>query len=231
DADVMIAGGSEAALIPLGVAGFMALKALSSRNEAPEKASRPFDKDRDGFVMGEGAGILVLENAIHAKARGARIYARLAGIGYSSDAYHPTAPSACGSGAALAMQNALRDAEISPGDIGYINAHGTSTPAGDKAETAAIKSLFNGNAADVHISSTKSMTGHMLGAAGSLEFIFTILALRNGELPPTINLDNPDAECDLNHVANQSRQVETKFALSNSFGFGGTNSALVIEKN
>ncbi|KAA3615327.1 MAG: beta-ketoacyl-[acyl-carrier-protein] synthase II [Calditrichaeota bacterium] len=230
EADVMIAGGSEAALIPLGVAGFIALKALSARNNEPEKASRPFDKGRDGFVMGEGSGILILENERHARARNAQIYARFSGIGYSSDAYHPTAPSSCGSGASLAMKNAIYDAGIDPGDIDYINAHGTSTHAGDRAEVAAAKSVFNGNAADVSISSTKSMTGHMLGAAGSIEAIFSILALKHGELPPTINLDDLDPECELNHVANKSRKHAAKFALSNSFGFGGTNSSLIFEK-
>ncbi len=230
DADVMIAGGSEAAIIPLGIAGFIALRALSTRNDAPEKASRPFDKSRDGFVMGEGSGILILENEKHARARGARVFARFSGIGYSSDAYHPTAPSIRGEGAALAMKNAIADAGIEPGDVRYINAHGTSTSAGDKAEVAAIKSVFNGSAADVCISSTKSMTGHMLGAAGSIEAIFSILALHYSELPPTINLDDIDPECELNHVANKSRRITSKFAISNSFGFGGTNSALVFEK-
>lgn len=230
EAEVMISGGSEAAIIPLGVAGFIALRALSSRNDAPEKASRPFDKNRDGFVMGEGSGILILENESHARARGAKIYARIAGIGYSSDAYHPTAPSMSGEGAALAMQNAIEDARINAGDIGYINAHGTSTLPGDRAEVAAVKSVFNGNAADVNISSTKSMTGHTLGAAGAIEAIFSIFSLCKNELPPTINLEDLDPECELNHVANESKKFNTNFALSNSFGFGGTNSALIFEK-
>ncbi|MFQ5627407.1 MAG: beta-ketoacyl-ACP synthase II [bacterium] len=230
EADVVIAGGAEAANIPLCMAGFAAAKALSQRNDAPEQASRPFDLDRDGFVMGEGAGIIVLEKEETAKSRGARIYGNLIGVGYSSDAHHPTAPPADGSGAALAMELALKDAGIQPNDLGYINAHSTSTQLGDKAEAAAIRKALGSAVNDVAISSTKSMTGHLLGAAGSVEAAYTLLALYNSLLPPTINLQNVDPECELNHVANRPRAATMEFALSNAFGFGGTNSALVFAK-
>ncbi len=227
-AEVMIVGGSEAAIIELGVAGFIAVKALSKRNDAPAAASRPFDKDRDGFVLGEGAGVLILESEEHARKRGARVWAELAGSGASSDAYHPTAPCADGAGAGLAMKTALRDARLDKEKIGYINGHATSTPLGDVAETAAIKGLFQEHTPKVAVSSTKSMTGHLLGAAGAVEAAYTALALYHQTLPPTINLDNVDPECDLNHVANQPREAKLQYALSNAFGFGGTNAALVL---
>ncbi|WP_145540182.1 beta-ketoacyl-ACP synthase II [Yersinia alsatica] len=231
DADVMVAGGAEKASTPLGVGGFGAARALSTRNENPQAASRPWDKDRDGFVLGDGAGMMVLEEYEHAKKRGAKIYAEVVGFGMSSDAYHMTSPPEDGSGAALAMVNALRDAGVSTSQIGYINAHGTSTPAGDKAETQAVRSVFGEDAYKVMVSSTKSMTGHLLGAAGAVESIFTVLALRDQAIPPTINLDNPDEGCDLDFVPHEARQVkDMEYTLCNSFGFGGTNGSLVFRK-
>ncbi|MBG6244533.1 beta-ketoacyl-[acyl-carrier-protein] synthase II [Candidatus Symbiopectobacterium sp. 'North America'] len=231
DADIMLAGGAEKASTPLGVGGFGAARALSTRNDNPQAASRPWDKDRDGFVLGDGAGIMVLEEYEHAKKRGAKIYAEIVGFGMSSDAYHMTSPPENGAGAALAMQNALRDAGITPSQIGYINAHGTSTPAGDLAETHAVKSVFGEQASRVMVSSTKSMTGHLLGAAGAVESIFTALALRDQAVPPTINLDNPDDGCDLNFVLHEARQVsDMEYTQCNSFGFGGTNGSLVFRR-
>ncbi|XKE23928.1 beta-ketoacyl-ACP synthase II [Yersinia wautersii] len=231
DADVMVAGGAEKASTPLGVGGFGAARALSTRNDNPQAASRPWDKDRDGFVLGDGAGMMVLEECEHAKKRGAKIYAEVVGFGMSSDAYHMTSPPEDGSGAALAMVNALRDAGITTSQIGYINAHGTSTPAGDKAETQAVKSVFGEDAYKVMVSSTKSMTGHLLGAAGAVESIFTVLALRDQAIPATINLDNPDEGCDLDYVPHDARQVkDMEYTLCNSFGFGGTNGSLVFRK-
>jgi 3-oxoacyl-[acyl-carrier-protein] synthase II len=231
DADVMVAGGAEKASTPLGVGGFGAARALSTRNDNPQAASRPWDKDRDGFVLGDGAGMMVLEEYEHAKKRGAKIYAEVVGFGMSSDAYHMTSPPEDGSGAALAMVNALRDAGVTTAQIGYINAHGTSTPAGDKAETQAVKSVFGEDARKVMVSSTKSMTGHLLGAAGAVESIFTVLALRDQAIPATINLDNPDEGCDLDYVPHEARQVkEMEYTLCNSFGFGGTNGSLVFRK-
>ncbi len=231
DADVMLAGGAEKGSTPLGMGGFGAARALSTRNDDPQAASRPWDKDRDGFVLGDGAGIIVLEEYEHAKKRGAKIYAELVGFGMSSDAYHMTSPPESGAGAALAMVNALKDAQLSPEQIGYINAHGTSTPAGDKAETQAVKSVFGASAANVMVSSTKSMTGHLLGAAGAVESIYSILALRDQVIPPTINLDNPDEGCDLDFVPHTARQVKgVEYALCNSFGFGGTNGSLIFRK-
>lgn len=231
DADVMLAGGAEKGSTPLGVGGFGAARALSTRNDNPQAASRPWDRDRDGFVLGDGAGVMVLEEYEHAKKRGAKIYAEVVGFGMSSDAYHMTSPPENGAGAALAMVNALRDAGITPSQVDYINAHGTSTPVGDKAETYAVKSVFGEAAYKVMISSTKSMTGHLLGAAGAIESIFSILALRDQAIPPTINLDNPDEECDLDFVPNEARQVPgMEYALCNSFGFGGTNGSLVFRR-
>ncbi|NWA74123.1 beta-ketoacyl-ACP synthase II [Serratia proteamaculans] len=231
DADVMLAGGAEKASTPLGVGGFGAARALSTRNENPQAASRPWDKYRDGFVLGDGAGMMVLEEYEHAKKRGAKIYAEVVGFGMSSDAYHMTSPPENGAGAALAMENALRDAGVSTSQIGYINAHGTSTPAGDKAETQAVKSVFGSDAQRVMVSSTKSMTGHLLGAAGAIESIFTVLALRDQAVPPTINLDNPDEGCDLDFVPHEARQVsDMQYTLCNSFGFGGTNGSLIFRK-
>lgn len=231
DADVMLAGGAEKGSTPLGIGGFGAARALSTRNDNPQAASRPWDKDRDGFVLGDGAGIVVLEEYEHAKKRGAKIYAELVGFGMSSDAYHMTSPPENGAGAALAMENALKDAQLSPAQIGYINAHGTSTPAGDIAETQAVKSIFAESAGSVMVSSTKSMTGHLLGAAGAVESIFSILALRDQVIPPTINLDNPDEGCDLDFVPHTARQVKgLEYSLCNSFGFGGTNGSLIFRK-
>jgi 3-oxoacyl-[acyl-carrier-protein] synthase II len=231
DADVMLAGGAEKASTPLGVGGFGAARALSTRNDNPQAASRPWDKDRDGFVLGDGAGIMVLEEYEHARKRGAKIYAEIVGFGMSSDAYHMTSPPEDGAGAALAMENALRDAGVSAAQIGYINAHGTSTAAGDKAEAQAVKSVFGADAHKVMVSSTKSMTGHLLGAAGAVESIFTLLALRDQAVPPTINLDNPDEGCDLDFVPHEARQVkDMQYSLCNSFGFGGTNGSLVFRK-
>ncbi len=230
DADVMIAGGSEAAITPMGVGGFAAMKALSTRNDEPEKASRPFDLGRDGFVVGEGAGILVLEDLETALRRGARILAEMVGYGMSGDAFHMTAPPEDGSGAVRVMRAAIRDAGLEPSKIDYINAHGTSTPPNDRVETLAIKSLFGPHARRLAVSSTKSMTGHLLGAAGGLEAGITVLAIRDQTLPPTINQEQPDPECDLDYVPNRARQAEVEYAMSNSFGFGGTNASLVFRR-
>ncbi len=230
DADVMIAGGAEMATTELGVGGFAAARALSTRNDAPQKASRPWDRDRDGFVLGDGAGVLVLEEYEAAKARGAKIYCELVGFGMSDDAFHMTAPPATGEGAAASMANAIKDAALNPDQVQYINAHGTSTPAGDLAETNAAKSLFGASVADLRMSSTKSMTGHLLGAAGAVEAIFSILAIRDQVAPPTINLDNPSEGCDLNYVAHQPQECFIDAVVSNSFGFGGTNGSLVFRK-
>ena len=230
DADVMVCGGTEKASTPMGMGGFAAAKALSTRNDDPQKASRPWDKDRDGFVLGDGSGVLVLEEYEHAKARGAKIYAELVGFGMSGDANHMTAPPEDGAGAALAMANAIKDAQLPVECIGYINAHGTSTPLGDLAELRAVKSTFGEHAKKVMVSSTKSMTGHLLGAAGAIEAIITVLALRDQVAPPTINLDNPDDECDLDLVPNTARKAEFEYALSNSFGFGGTNGSLIFKR-
>jgi 3-oxoacyl-[acyl-carrier-protein] synthase II len=229
-ADVMIAGGSEAAITPMGIGGFGALRALSTRNAEPERASRPFDKDRDGFIVGEGAGVLILEEYGLAKARGARIYAELVGYGMSADAYHITAPSEDGDGAFRVMSGAIEDAGILPADVDYINAHGTSTPQGDQLETLAIKRCFGEHAKELAVSSTKSMTGHLLGAAGGLEAGITVLAVHNQIAPPTINLDQPDENCDLDYVPHKSRPLKIEYALSNSFGFGGTNAALLFKR-
>lgn len=228
DADVMIAGGAEYATSPLGLGGFAAARALSQRNDDPERASRPWDADRDGFVLGDGAGVLVLEEYEHARARGANIYAELAGYGLSSDAHHMTQPAENGAGARRCMANALRDAGMNPEDIDYVNAHGTSTLAGDVAEVQGLKSVFGEHAARVAVSSTKSMTGHLLGAAGGIEAVFSLLALRDQVAPPTINLDNPGAGCDLDFVPNEARPMKIDAVLSNSFGFGGTNGTLVF---
>lgn len=228
DADVMLAGGSEAAMTKLGLAAFCALRALSTRNDAPEKASRPWDKNRDGFVMSEGAGVLVLEEYEHAKARGARIYAELLGVGATGDGCHITAPDENGHGAAQAMIKALRDAGVNPDVIDYINAHGTSTDLGDIAETKAVKAVFGAHAKKLAISSTKSALGHSLGASGGIEAAITALALSRGSLPPTINLDEPDDQCDLDYVPNVARRAEVKYAMSNSFGFGGHNTSILI---
>ena len=231
DADVMLAGGAEKASTPLGVGGFGAARALSTRNDDPQGASRPWVRDRDGFVLGDGAGIMVLEEYEHAKKRGAKIYAEVVGFGMSSDAYHMTSPPEDGAGAALAMENALRDANVTPSQIAYVNAHGTSTHAGDKAEASAVKSIFKQDAKRVMVSSTKSMTGHLLGAAGAVESIFSILALRDQAIPPTINLDNPDEGCDLDFVPHEARQVSgMEYVLCNSFGFGGTNGSVLFRK-
>ncbi|KDE40031.1 3-oxoacyl-[acyl-carrier-protein] synthase, KASII [Nitrincola lacisaponensis] len=230
DADIMIAGGAEMATTPLGIAGFSAARALSTRNDDPQAASRPWDRDRDGFVLGEGAGILVLESYESAKARGARIYCELAGFGMSDDAFHMTAPPEDGAGAALSMSNAMRDAEMNPEEVHYINAHGTSTPAGDIAESNAAKSVLGAASEQVRMSSTKSMIGHLLGAAGAVEAAFCVLAIRDQVAPPTINLDNPSEGCDLNYVAHQAQPCLIRGAMSNSFGFGGTNGTLVFRQ-
>ncbi|TDF41670.1 beta-ketoacyl-[acyl-carrier-protein] synthase II [Alteromonadaceae bacterium M269] len=230
DADAMLAGGAESTITPLGMGGFSAARALSTRNDEPEKASRPWDKDRDGFVMGEGAGVLMVEGYDHAVARGANIYAEIVGFGMSGDAFHMTSPPEGGEGAASAMANAINDANIDVKDVGYINAHGTSTPAGDIAEVRAVKSIFGEYANKVLVSSTKSMTGHLLGAAGAVESIFTVLALRDQMAPPTINLDNPGEDCDLDFVANKAKPFSADLALCNSFGFGGTNGSLMFKK-
>ncbi|XOB94066.1 beta-ketoacyl-ACP synthase II [Pseudomonadota bacterium 24LQ007] len=230
DADVMLAGGSEMATTRSGVAAFSSARALSTRNDEPEKASRPWDRDRDGFVLSDGAGVVVLEELEHARARGATIYGEVIGFGMSDDAHHITAPPADGEGAARSMQNAIRDAGISLDQVGYINAHGTSTQVGDVAEVAAVKSVFGSHAEKLAMSSTKSMTGHLLGAAGAVEAIFSVLAVRDGVLPPTINLDHPDEGCDLDFVAHKSRDADVKVALSNSFGFGGTNGTLIVSR-
>lgn len=229
-ADLALCGGAEAGVIPISVAGFSAMRALSERNDEPERASRPFDRDRDGFVVGEGAGILVLEELEHARARGARIYAELAGYGTNDDAYHITAPDENGAGASACMRLALESAQMRPEEIDYINAHGTSTPLNDTAETRAIKAVFGEYAYRVPISSTKSMTGHLLGAAGAVEAIFSVMALQEGIIPPTINLDHPDLACDLDYVPHQARRAELKAALSNSFGFGGHNVCLIFRR-
>ncbi|MBD3584774.1 beta-ketoacyl-ACP synthase II [Salinimonas sp. HHU 13199] len=230
DADAMLAGGAEASITPLGIAGFAAARALSSRNDDPKAASRPWDKDRDGFVMGEGAGVVMLEEYEAAKARGATIYGELVGFGMSGDAHHMTSPPEDGEGAAASMEYALNDAGLDVAQIGYINAHGTSTPAGDKAEVAAVKRVFGEHAYKLMVSSTKSMTGHLLGAAGSVEAIFTILALRDKMAPPTINLDVPGEGCDLDFVAHKAKAFESPYALCNSFGFGGTNGTLIFKR-
>jgi 3-oxoacyl-[acyl-carrier-protein] synthase II len=230
EAEVMVAGGAEAAITPLGVAGFASAKALSFRNDAPDKASRPFDRDRDGFVLGEGAGVIVLEEIEHARRRGARVYAEIIGYAMNSDAYHITAPPEEGEGAVRCMELAIHDAGVSKSDIGYINAHGTSTMA-DAIETKAIKQVFGDYAYRVPVSSTKSMTGHLLGAAGGIEAVFSILALHHGILPPTINLDHPDPACDLDYVPNRARPAALNVALSNSFGFGGVNACLLFQRS
>jgi 3-oxoacyl-[acyl-carrier-protein] synthase II len=231
DADVMIAGGAEAIILPLTIAGFCAVKAMTTRNDEPERASRPFDAERDGFVCSEGAGIVVLESREHALNRDARVYAEVRGYGMSGDAHHMTAPDPDGDGAARSMAAALRDAAVSPGDVGYINAHGTSTPYNDKFETMAIKRVFGDHARRLAVSSTKSMTGHLLGAAGGIEAIATVLALHHGILPPTINYEHPDPECDLDYVPNQARKQDVEVAASNAFGFGGTNATLIFGKH
>jgi len=225
----MIAGGSEAAITPLGMAGFNNMKALSSRNENPEKASRPFDSERDGFVMGEGGGIFVLEELEHAKNRGAKIYAELTGLAYTADAYHITAPDARGIGATNVMKSAIKDAGLKPSDIDYINAHGTSTPFNDKIESFAIEQTFGSIANEISISSTKSMIGHLLGASGAVESIICVFAIRNNIIPPTINYEFPDPDCRLNYTPNNAVEKEVNIAITNSFGFGGHNACLVIE--
>jgi len=230
DADVMFAGGAEMASSPLGIAGFAAARALSTRNDDPAAASRPWDKDRDGFVLGDGAGVLVLEEYEHAKARGATIYCEVAGFGYNSDAYHMTMPVQDGSGAGKCMKLAMNDAGINAEDIDYVNAHGTSTPAGDVAETNAVKNALGNHATSVAVSSTKSMTGHLLGAAGGIEAVFSVMAIKDQVAPPTINLENPGEGCDLDYVPNTARQMKIDYALSNSFGFGGTNGTLIFKK-
>lgn len=230
DADVMLAGGSEMATTPTGVAAFAAARALSTRNDAPEKASRPWDKGRDGFVLSDGAGILVLEELEHARRRGAKIYGEVIGFGMSDDGHHITSPPEEGDGAQLSMRNALRDAAIQPDAVNYINAHGTGTMVGDLAEVAAIKAVFGDHAKHLSVSSTKSMTGHLLGAAGAIEAIFSVLAIRDGMLPPTINLDDPDEGCDLDFVPHKARKGDVRVSLSNSFGFGGTNGTLIFQR-
>jgi len=230
DADAMIAGGTESVITAMGIGGFNAMKALSTRNNEPEKASRPFDRDRDGFVMGEGAGIVILEELRHAQQRGAQIYAELIGYGLTGDAYHITSPAPGGEGAARCMEMAIRDAGISPSEVGYINAHGTSTKHGDELETLAIKNVFGDHAYELSVSSTKSMTGHLLGAAGGVEAVISVLSIHHKLMPPTINLDNPDEGCDLDYVAHKARPAAVGCALSNSFGFGGTNACLLFKK-
>jgi 3-oxoacyl-[acyl-carrier-protein] synthase II len=230
DADIMICGGAESAITPMSVAGFASMRALSTRNDDPLHASRPFERDRDGFVIGEGAGIMILEELELAKQRGARIYAEVVGYGMSADAFHLTMPDETGSGAIRVMQKALRDAGVRPDQVGYINAHGTSTPYNDKFETLAIKKTFGDHAYKLAISSTKSMTGHLLGAAGGIEGVFSALAIHRNMLPPTINYFNPDPDCDLDYVPNEPREAHVEYALSNSFGFGGTNAALLFKR-
>ncbi len=230
DADVMIAGGTEAAVTPTSMAGFGNARALSRRNSEPARASRPWDRDRDGFVMGEGAGVLVLEELQHAKRRGAKIYAELAGFGMSGDAHHMTSPAPGGEGASRCMNNAMRNASLNPEDIEYINAHGTSTPQGDIGETLAVKRTFGDHATKLAVSSTKSMVGHLLGAAGGVEAVYTALAVQHGIAPPTINLDTPDPECDLDYVPHSARDLQIRAALTNSFGFGGTNGTLALKR-
>jgi len=229
-ADMMIAGGSESCITPMGIGGFCALKALSCRNDEPERASRPFDKNRDGFIMSEGSAIVILEDLEHARKRNAKIYAEVVGYGMSGDAYHITAPDPTGEPSSMAMRFALKEAGLNPEDIQYINAHGTSTQLNDKIETKAIKMCFNSQAKKVAISSTKSMTGHLIGAAGSIEFIISALAIRDNVVPPTINLEEPDPECDLDYVPNHARQMQVDAAMSNSLGFGGHNATLVLKK-
>ncbi len=228
DADAMVAGGAEMATTPLGIGGFAAARALSTRNDDPQRASRPWDQERDGFVLSDGAGVMMLEEYEHAKARGAHIYCELAGFAWNADAHHMTQPIQDGSGAAKCMHRALKDAGVNPEEVGYINAHGTSTPAGDLAETQGLKKAFGDHARKLLVNSTKSMTGHLLGAAGGIEGVFTALALRDQVSPPTINLENPSEGCDLDYVANEARDMNTKVGLSNSFGFGGTNGTLVF---
>jgi 3-oxoacyl-[acyl-carrier-protein] synthase II len=230
DADAMIAGGVEATITPLAVGGFCAMKALSTRNDEPERASRPFEKERDGFVMAEGAGLLVMEEMETAKKRGAEILAEITGFACNADAHHITAPSPGGEGAARCMRLALKDASMNDTDLDYINAHGTSTQMNDLSETQGMKAVFKEHAKDVAISSTKSMTGHLLGAAGGVESVFSVLALKNGVIPPTINYETPDPECDLDYVPNQARERKIKTVMSNSFGFGGTNATLIFKK-
>ena len=230
DADVMICGGAEATIRPTGVAGFCALRAMSTGNDEPEKASRPFDKERDGFVMGEGSGVLILESLENAQNRGARIYAEVIGYGMSGDAHHMTEPAPEGEGAARCMERAIKDAGIQATQIDYINAHGTSTPVGDKYETAAIKKVLGDYAYKVPVNSTKSMTGHLLGAAGGIEAVISVLAMQNGEIPPTINIENPDPECDLDYVANVGRKHSVDIAMSNSLGFGGHNATIIMKR-
>ncbi len=230
DADVMVVGGAEMATTPVGLGGFAAARALSSRNDDPQAASRPWDKDRDGFVLSDGAGVLVLEEYELAKARGAKIYAELSGFGMSGDAYHMTSPPEDGRGAADSMRNALRDATLNPDQVDYINAHGTSTNAGDVAETLAVKSVFGQASQNLAVSSTKSMMGHLLGAAGAVEAIFSVLAIQDSLAPPTINLDNPDEHCDLNYVPHAAQEKSIKVAMSNSFGFGGTNGTIIFSQ-
>lgn len=230
DVDAMLVGGAEMATTPVGVGGFAAARALSTRNDDPQRASRPWDQDRDGFVLGDGAGMLMLESLEVAKARGARIYCEITGFGMSGDAYHMTSPPEDGRGAAAAMQQALKDAELNPEEVAYINAHGTSTEAGDLAESQAVEKVFGAHAQKLAVSSTKSMIGHLLGAAGSVEAILTILALRENVAPPTINLDNPSAGCNLNYVPHTAQELEIRHALSNSFGFGGTNGSLIFSR-
>jgi 3-oxoacyl-[acyl-carrier-protein] synthase II len=226
----MICGGTESAITPMSIAGFDSMRALSRRNDDPTRASRPFDAERDGFVIGEGAGIMILEEMEHAKARGAKIYAEIVGYGMTGDAYHVTQPDETASGAVRAMQRAIKDAGISPEQIGYINAHGTSTPYNDKFETLAIKKVFGEHAYKLAVSSTKSMIGHALGAAGGIEAVITVLALKHQMLPPTINYENPDPDCDLDYVPNKARPAQIEYALTNSFGFGGTNACLIFKR-
>jgi 3-oxoacyl-[acyl-carrier-protein] synthase II len=230
DADVMICGGAESAITPMAVAGFASMRALSTRNDDPEHASRPFERDRDGFIIGEGAGLMILEDLEFARARGAKIYGEVVGYGMTGDAFHITMPDETASGAVRAMQKALKDAEVSPEQVGYINAHGTSTPYNDKFETLAIKKTFGEHAYKLAVSSTKSMTGHLLGAAGGIEGVFSVLAIHEGKLPPTTNYINPDPDCDLDYVPNEPREASVEYALSNSFGFGGTNAALLFKR-
>ncbi|NOQ45734.1 MAG: beta-ketoacyl-ACP synthase II [Desulfobulbaceae bacterium] len=230
DCDIVVSGGAESVICPLAVGGFSSMKALSTRNDEPEKASRPFDRDRDGFLIAEGAGMIILEELEMARSRGAEIYAEIVGYGQTSDAYHIAAPPEDGEGAARCMAMALRDAEMNPDDIDYINAHGTSTPLNDRCETTAIKTVFQEHAKNLAISSTKSMTGHMLGGAGGIESAFTALTLHHGVIAPTVNLDNPDPACDLDYVPNTAREVKVSIAMSNSFGFGGTNGVIIMKR-
>src|SRR6059036_3850541 len=230
DADIFLAGGSEASVVEIGLAGFSAMRALSTRNDEPERASRPFDRDRDGFVVGEGAGIIILEELEHARRRGAHIYAEIVGYGATADAYHVTAPDETQSGVIRVIRRAIEDAGINPEQIDYINAHGTSTPLGDRGETLAVKKTFGAHAYKLAFSSTKSMTGHLLGAAGGIEAVFTVLAIYRRKLPPTINYKTPDPECDLDYVTNEAREAVVEYALTNGFGFGGTNAALVFRR-